>query len=88
MLPSINDDDDPVWHLCAFPGECNFSGAKHPLHLVSAIQANGLDALDMASYAIASSRCELAPRGRWLVLLDAAKLAATGPVDLSTVPCI
>ncbi|KDO32872.1 hypothetical protein SPRG_02564 [Saprolegnia parasitica CBS 223.65] len=79
-----DDDDEPVWHLCAFPGECNFSGAKHPLHLVSTIQANGFDALDLARYAIAASSCQPAPRGRWLVLLDAAKLAATGPVDLST----
>ncbi|EQC36823.1 hypothetical protein SDRG_05655 [Saprolegnia diclina VS20] len=84
-LPSSKDADaDPVWHLCAFPGECNFSGAKHPLHLVSAIQANGLDTLDMAPYTIAASSSKPAPRGRWLVLLDAAKLAATAPVDLST----
>jgi len=49
--------------LFAYPGQCNFSGAKFPLEWVEAVQR----------------------RGNWSILLDAASLAASSPLDLSTV---
>ena len=51
--------------LLALPGECNFSGEKYDLSMISSLQ-NKHDG---------SQR-------KWRVLLDAAKLAATSPVDL------
>ncbi|OQR99058.1 molybdenum cofactor sulfurase [Achlya hypogyna] len=84
LAPLSGDADAETLHLCAFPGECNFSGAKHDLSVVHAIQTSGLDevASSVEEHTIAASRAPR-KRGRWLVLLDAAKLAATNPVDLS-----
>ena len=60
-----------VHSLLAFPGECNFSGMKLDLRLSAAFQRGRHGRPSTA--------------GRWLTLLDAAKLAATSPLDL-TVP--
>ena len=70
-------EDDPaeadgVHSLFAFPGECNFSGQKLDLGLIELFQRG---------------RGGRAPSaGQWCVFLDAAKLAATSPLDLSAHP--
>ncbi|GLJ52600.1 hypothetical protein SUGI_1119500 [Cryptomeria japonica] len=66
-----------VYHLFAFPLECNFSGARFNLNLVKTIQ-EGRHVEGMESAAIC--------RGRYMVLLDAAKGCGTQPPDLSKFP--
>lgn len=66
-----------VYHLFAFPSECNFSGTKFDLELVKMIQ-EGRHVDGMASVCTS--------RGRWMVLLDAAKGCGTQPPDLSKFP--
>jgi molybdenum cofactor sulfurtransferase len=61
-----------VHSLLAFPGECNFSGMKLDLRLSAAFQRGRHGRPSTA--------------GRWLTLLDAAKLAATSPLDLTAHP--
>lgn len=63
--------DEPV-NLFAFPLECNFSGVKFDLNLVKHVQG--------ARHVSSSSR------GRWMVLLDAAKGCGTAPPDLTRFP--
>ncbi|TMW58031.1 hypothetical protein Poli38472_013505 [Pythium oligandrum] len=60
-----------AYHLFAFPAECNFSGTRHSLDLI--------DRVHRRETAWASDTY-----GRWLVLLDAAKYAATHQLDLSS----
>ncbi|CAO2815208.1 unnamed protein product [Amaranthus hypochondriacus] len=63
-------------HLFAFPSECNFSGVRFNLDFVRAIkeQSNGI------------FKDKMLTKGRWLVLIDAAKGCATEPPDLSRYP--
>ncbi|EFJ25003.1 hypothetical protein SELMODRAFT_173762 [Selaginella moellendorffii] len=68
---SLHDDDEETYNLFAMPTECNFSGAKFPMELVERIK----DGQHMNG-----------TRGRWMVLLDAAKSAGTSPPDLSRYP--
>jgi molybdenum cofactor sulfurtransferase len=68
---SPSKDDAPC--LFALPAECNFSGARLDLGIVAALQQS--PPADVAGV----------PAGRWAVLLDAAKAAATHPPDLSVV---
>ncbi len=68
---SPSEDDAPC--LFALPAECNFSGARLDLGIVAVLQQSPL--ADVAGV----------PAGRWAVLLDAAKAAATHPPDLSVV---
>ncbi|KAK9807865.1 hypothetical protein WJX72_011591 [[Myrmecia] bisecta] len=56
--------------MFAFPVESNFNGARLDLSLVQQVQQQGL----------------MGHRGRWRVLLDAAKACATAPPDLSRYP--
>ncbi|KAG0579095.1 hypothetical protein KC19_4G072700 [Ceratodon purpureus] len=63
---------DESFNLFAFPLECNFSGAKFDLNLVKHVQG--------AKHVSSSSR------GRWMVLLDAAKGCGTAPPDLTRFP--
>ncbi|EFJ48731.1 hypothetical protein VOLCADRAFT_40621, partial [Volvox carteri f. nagariensis] len=63
-------------HLLALPVECNFTGDRQ--HLADAVRN------DAGGGGAAASGRE--SRGRWLVLLDAAKACATAPPDLSVVP--
>ncbi|OQR95693.1 molybdenum cofactor sulfurase [Thraustotheca clavata] len=81
MTPTkdIHTDCD-VYNLFAFPGECNFSGAKHDLSIIQTVQNQSLDA---ATLNVLTPSKAKPSTGRWLVLLDAAKLAATNSVDLS-----
>ena len=86
-------------HLFAFPAESNFSGVEHDLGLVNAIRegacafrglrtagraegagGEGLDGGD------GGGAGDGGVRGRWLVLLDAAKACGTRPPDLSQHP--
>jgi molybdenum cofactor sulfurtransferase len=61
-----------VHSLFAFPGECNFSGQKLDLRLVEHFQRQRARARGKGSGDVS-----------WCVLLDAAKLAATSPLDLT-----
>lgn len=62
-----------VYNLFAFPSECNFSGLRFNLDLVKLIKDDANRVLEGSSHA----------RGRWMVLIDAAKGCATSPLDLS-----
>jgi molybdenum cofactor sulfurtransferase len=63
------DADAAPLSLFALPAECNFSGARLDLRLVDALQQSG--------------GADGVPHAPWVVLLDAAKAAATHPPDLS-----
>ncbi|BBN03005.1 molybdenum cofactor sulfurtransferase [Marchantia polymorpha subsp. ruderalis] len=67
----ISSRGHAVYNLFAFPHECNFSGAKFDLGLVSYVQ---------------EGRHTHFQRGQWLVLLDAAKGCSTSPPDLRKFP--
>lgn len=80
-------------HLFALPLESNFSGAQYDPRLVAAAQSGALHWLDSSSSSADGSGGEGCsgslrplPRGRWRVLLDAAKGAATAPPDLAACP--
>ncbi|KAK6934806.1 Molybdenum cofactor sulfurase, C-terminal, partial [Dillenia turbinata] len=60
-------------NLFAFPSECNFSGVRFSLDLVKFIKEDSKEILKD------SPLC----KGRWMVLIDAAKGCATEPPDLS-----
>ncbi|ETW08603.1 hypothetical protein H310_01147 [Aphanomyces invadans] len=77
-----NNEKD-VYNLVAFPGECNFSGAKHPLSTIEALHRNVLNRIPLEKCQVPSKQPVHHPQGKWLVLLDAAKLAGTNPIDLS-----
>ena len=62
--------------LLAFPGECNFSGARLDLDLCDAM--HGCDTVDMTDVAPGCGSSGT----RWVVMLDAAKQCATHPPDL------
>ncbi|GAA0147305.1 hypothetical protein LIER_07040 [Lithospermum erythrorhizon] len=68
----LSEEADP-FNLFAFPSECNFSGLRFNLDLVKIIKEES-DALLKGSQS---------DRGRWMVLIDAAKGCATNPPDLS-----
>ncbi|KAI7979425.1 Molybdenum cofactor sulfurase [Camellia lanceoleosa] len=62
-----------AFNLFAFPSECNFSGSRFSLDLVKIIKDDSERVLEGSPYC----------KGRWMVLLDAAKGCATEPPDLS-----
>ncbi|XP_009361810.2 molybdenum cofactor sulfurase isoform X1 [Pyrus x bretschneideri] len=66
-----------AYNLFAFPSECNFSGLRFNLDLVKTIKEDPARILDGSPF------CK---SGRWMVLIDAAKGAATEPPDLSQYP--
>jgi molybdenum cofactor sulfurtransferase len=66
--------DSAALSLFAFPGECNFTGARMDLRLCDALQTEGAVHMPIN-----------VPHTRWMVLLDAAKLCATHPPDLKRV---
>ncbi|KAK9684105.1 hypothetical protein RND81_10G186600 [Saponaria officinalis] len=63
-------------HLFAFPSECNFTGVRFNLDLVKAVKKHSEETFRDSSLS----------KGRWLVLIDAAKGCATEPPDLSKYP--
>ncbi|KAL5545083.1 hypothetical protein UlMin_008867 [Ulmus minor] len=68
--------EEPIgdaYNLFAFPSECNFSGFRFSLDLVKIMKE------DSAKLLGGSPFC----KGRWMILIDAAKGCATEPPDLS-----
>ena len=61
------------YHLFAYPAQSNFSGFKYPLSWCDAVP----------SEVLAASSCEAAS-GTWLVVLDAASLVSSSPLDLTS----
>lgn len=59
--------------LFVYPGQCNFSGYKYPLDIIPSIQRSGPTA-------------ESGANTNWFVMLDAASLVATAPLDLHRHP--
>eukprot|EP00041_Stephanoeca_diplocostata_P031530 m.984248 g.984248 ORF g.984248 m.984248 type:complete len:918 (+) comp23976_c0_seq2:211-2964(+) len=59
--------------LVVFPGQSNFCGRKFPLEWVQGFRSGNIDI----------AQCE---RRRWKVVLDAAALVSTSPLDLASVP--
>ncbi|CAL1391251.1 unnamed protein product [Linum trigynum] len=68
---------DDVFNLFSFPSECNFSGMRFNLDLVKLIKEDSQRILRGSPYG---------NRGRWMVLIDAAKGCSTEPPDLSKCP--
>nr|XP_043619000.1 molybdenum cofactor sulfurase isoform X2 [Erigeron canadensis] len=69
-------DEEPngqVYNLFAFPSECNFSGVKFNLDLIDVIKEDSEKVLE------GSQHC----RGKWMILIDAAKGCSTDPPNLS-----
>ena len=81
--PSLGDEE-AVAHLFAYSLECNFSGTKCDLSLASQVQQGHLDPHMPAALHLGAALDDSARRaeGKWYVLCDAAKAAATSPVDL------
>ena len=72
-------DEEAVAHLFAYSLECNFSGTKCDLSLASQVQQGHLDPLMPAALHLGAALDDSARRaeGKWYVLCDAAKAAAT-----------
>ncbi|XP_021738430.1 molybdenum cofactor sulfurase-like isoform X4 [Chenopodium quinoa] len=70
------DSPGTAHHLFAFPSECNFSGMRFNLDLIRALKEQSENTLKDTTLI----------KGRWLVLIDAAKGCATEPPDLSIYP--
>ncbi|KAJ6378375.1 hypothetical protein OIU78_028592 [Salix suchowensis] len=62
-----------AYNLFAFPSECNFSGLRFSLDLANLIKENSERILEGSPFC----------KGRWIVLVDAAKGCSTCPPDLS-----
>lgn len=73
--------EDAAPCLLAFPGECNFSGLRFPLEWINRVDS-GHEPFSTASEADGDG---CAAR-RWYVVLDAAKLAGTAPLNLADHP--
>ncbi|XP_022717462.1 molybdenum cofactor sulfurase-like isoform X3 [Durio zibethinus] len=65
-----------AYNLFAFPSECNFSGLRFSLDLVNNVKQNTEKILEGSPYS----------KGRWMVIIDAAKGFATKPPNLSLYP--
>lgn len=89
---ALSELSSSVFHLLALPGECNFSGAKYNLSSIAQVveEANsgsGWSALVQRGWSISDNEGLLrAEEGTLLWLLDAAKLVATSPLHLSSLP--
>lgn len=83
-----NDSDVSVNHLLVLPGECNFSGARIAWEQWGAWLASASG--DSLSHALQSHSIlvngSYPSTGRWLWLLDGAKLFTTSTVDMGAVP--
>lgn len=65
-----------AYNLFAFPSECNFSGSRFNLDLVNIMKKTPERILEISPFS----------KGRWMVLIDAAKGCVTQPPDLSKYP--
>ncbi len=73
--------------LAVLPHECNFTGQRIDLRLVSQVKLGAqLAWLDGQPRPHAVGSATAGVHDRWLVMLDAAKSCATGPPDLSQYP--
>lgn len=77
-IPSAESDTNTLRSpttnsLFVYPGQCNFSGYKYPLDIIPTIQRRG---------PTAESKSDT----NWFVMLDAASLVATAPLDLHRHP--
>jgi len=78
-----NEVEAETQHLFAFPLESNFSGTRYSENLVLAVQNQNLEITTTGTMPTANSTT---PKGKWRVLLDAAKACATNPPNLSLYP--
>lgn len=69
--------DPLLHHLFAFPAQSNFSGRKYPLQWVNDVPSGKVGLKDLGG---------LLRSGDILILLDAASLVSTSPLDLSLFP--
>jgi molybdenum cofactor sulfurtransferase len=80
------------WGLFAVTGQCNLSGRRYALDMLSAVKAGRavpdgvrvnpwVDSGPLEAASVAGAE----PMRQWLTLLDAASLAGSGPPDLSAV---
>ena len=74
---NIQKSDKKLCHLLAFPAQSNFSGRKYPLQWVNDIPSGKVVIKDL-KWPIIS--------GDLLILLDAASLVSTSPLDLTLFP--
>ena len=88
---TVTSEEPHPWHLFAFPLESNFSGVRYDEALGDA--ATALLERPIAGDQEADVQEEVSPagprrrrRGRWAVLLDAAKGCGSRPPDLSKNP--
>ncbi|XP_024035747.1 molybdenum cofactor sulfurase isoform X1 [Citrus sinensis] len=70
------DPAGDAYNLFAFPSECNFSGSRFNLDLINIMKKNPERILEISPFS----------KGRWMVLIDAAKGCVTQPPDLSKYP--
>lgn len=80
--------DNSIFNLFAFPGECNFSGQKFDLDIINVIKGNKLRN-EKKSQMVSQFETFMDSHqrvGKWKVLLDAAKFAGTNELDLSKYP--
>ncbi|XP_030474904.1 molybdenum cofactor sulfurase [Syzygium oleosum] len=71
-----NEPAGAAYSLFAMPSECNFSGVRFNLDLVRIIKEDSERVLEDSHF----------HRGKWMVLIDAAKGCATRKLDLSKYP--
>uniref|UniRef100_A0A0D9WT42 Molybdenum cofactor sulfurase n=1 Tax=Leersia perrieri TaxID=77586 RepID=A0A0D9WT42_9ORYZ len=72
------------WNIFAFPSECNFSGHKFSLSLVKLIKEGKISLKQQIVFSTLI-KC-ITYRGKWMVLIDAAKGCATEPPNLTMYP--
>uniref|UniRef100_A0A7S3JU12 Aminotransferase class V domain-containing protein n=1 Tax=Aureoumbra lagunensis TaxID=44058 RepID=A0A7S3JU12_9STRA len=74
QIPFLKSDElnDKALHLFAYPGEENFAGEMFPM--------------DWAAQIIRARKEKTNPLSNWRVLIDAAKLAAAHPINLTQTP--
>eukprot|EP00916_Digyalum_oweni_P023066 GHVL01038349.1.p1 GENE.GHVL01038349.1~~GHVL01038349.1.p1 ORF type:complete len:342 (-),score=24.80 GHVL01038349.1:279-1304(-) len=72
LCGDLDEGGDDCNCLFAFPGQSNFSGRKYPLSWIGDVTEGRLGFQRRVS-------------GRWFVVLDAASLVSTSPLDLSAV---
>lgn len=69
--------------LFVFPAQCNFSGYKYPLELISAIQEGVFSTMEEKFCLNPRTLKSRSPLSNWFCLLDAASFAATNHLNLS-----
>jgi len=65
------------FNLFAYPGQCNFSGTRYPLEYINALHARKPSSIQNG---------DLNNQEEWRIILDAASLAMSSPIDLKQYP--